>query len=310
MLSFTATIVAIPFVLIFAYNEPLLLAALIPGVLKIVIPILRSGQLKETLAVINGGKNVKFSRGDNKKLGMEKLYVFVMFGQFAIAFSWFNGLNELSIILIGTVLLFFINETYVRIADQQSFYILYLSVGTFVLMNSQINFVLLASFGLSIYLVYRWLLNVRTSKLLTPGIRVPFSAHAEIHHLQDFFRSVPKGEKVIMAYRNPNGDYGQIFNGYRIFNEPIQYAASLNGLKYMPDWYTIMSNNTEESPEDFWIETPDQAYTYMHEQSIFFIVVPCFIEKFIEDSRFQELNQYAFPIPGAPYSIRLFTCIL
>ena len=99
-----------------------------------------------------------------------------------------------------------------------------------------------------------------------------------------------------MAYQNPQGQYGQLFNGFRIYNEPIQYAASLNGLNFLPDWYTIMSNNHSDSPEDFWIGTPDKAAKYMSQHNINFVIIPEFIGEFTHDKRFQKLNQFTFEI--------------
>lgn len=310
LMSFTATVVAIPFFVVYAYCTPWLLLALIPALIKSIIPIIRSGQIFITLSMINGKGKVKYSRKNrvktNLKTHLKKFYLYLMLSQFVVVFFLINGFNESFVILAGTVLLFIINQSLFRIADEQSFYILYLSVATFVLLHSQINVLSLISFGFSIYLIYTLIINVRPNTFLTPGIRQPFNALPDIEKLQTFFAPIPKGEKVIMAYKNPQGQYGQLFNGYRMYNEPIQYAASLNGLSYMPDWYTVFANNKEDSPEDFWVDTADKAYNFMMKKNIYYLIVPHFVDIIDTDGRFLCMTSCDIELIDETLKLKLF----
>lgn len=306
LLSFTALIVSIPFVIVFSFLEPIALLAILPGLVKILIPIIRSKHLNHVLSVVHGEGNVKYSREKFKKLTLVKAYLLIMFSQFTLCYYIFFHHDIFFYMLLLSNLIVLANMTLIRFADEQSLYFIHLTVTTFVMFNISPQPYMAVSYLFSIYIIYTYMPNVRAAQFEAPGIRAPYNIKEDLQGLKKFFSPIPSGEKVIMAYKNPNGLYNEIFSGYRIFNEPIQYAANLHGLSYMPDWYTIMTNNGENDPEDFWVDTPEKAFSFMQKNHFSFIIVPEFIHSFDIDHRFNLMSEYTFTLTESTYTIKLY----
>jgi len=298
--SFTAFFIASILVVISSiYMEDYyLLLCLIPGGIKWVIPVLismKEGALAKMIGAIGGHEKVKYSRQSDKNINIQKLYLFGMQLAFLIYFILLYRFSIASILLAIVIGLFIINETFVRFADQQSFYLAYLSISVFCLLETnEIDFRLLAIYVLSIYPVYGLMLNVapRGKSFISPGIRKPFSTEKTIRDLQSLYKDIPEKSKLLIAYKNPDGQYGNIFNGYRIFNEPLQYAATLKNICLLPDWYMVFENNKENDDESFWVSCESDAVNYMKKNDIEYLLVPSF-NKFVYE-KLHFLGEYEF----------------
>jgi len=301
--SFTAFFIAIILVLVnfFFTLDYLLLLALIPGAIKWVIPIvisMKDGALSKMLGAIGGHEKVKYSRSIHKKISMPKFYILGIQFVFVSFFIFSYGLYSLSGLLVCIVGLFIISELFVRFSDQQSFYLAYLSVSVFVLLElKNLDALVMMLYVFSIYPVYRLLLNVsvRGNGMIAPSARKPFNARETIERIKKLFDDIPKDSKLLIAYNNPQGEYGNIFNGYRIFNEPIQYAATLKNICLFPDWYMIFENNKENDDESFWIKGEKDAKNYMVKNDINYILLPGFFQQKWENY-FILLGDYTFEI--------------
>ena len=298
--SFTAFFIAAILVVISSLylSDYYLLLSLIPGGVKWIIPVLvsvKEGALVKMLGALGGHEKVKYTRQSEKNINIQKLYLFGTQLAFLIYLIYSHGFSSMSLLLVIIIGLFIINESFVRFADQQSFYLAYLSISVFCLLETNdINCRLLLVYALSVYLLYGLILNVapRGKSFIAPGIRKPYNTEETIRDLLNLYKEIPEKSKLLIAYKNPNGEYGNIFNGYRVFNEPIQYAANLKNICLFPDWYMVFENNKENDDESFWISNEEDAINYMMKHGIKYILVPSF-NKF-EYKNLSYLGEYKF----------------
>ncbi|MFY9100648.1 hypothetical protein OZY48_06345 [Aliarcobacter cryaerophilus] len=258
-----------------------LFLSLIPAGIKWIIPIIvsmKGGGLSKMLGTLGGHEKVKYSRVNSKKLSINKIYILGLQVQFLIVAYFYNEINLALLLLFVIVFLFIVNELFARFADQQSFYLAYLSILVFFLFHSSIDIVLILSFIFSIYPVYGLMLNVspRGKSFISAGVRKPYNIKNDIEKLCQMYEQIPSGEKLLVAYKNPNGQYGNIFNGYRVFNEPLQYAATIKNICLFPDWYMVFENNKEDSNESFWFDKEEDIIDYMKANEISYVLIPDF----------------------------------
>jgi len=316
--SFTAFFLACIFLCVSFFYMPdiFIFISATPAGIKWAYPVFISFSndgFGKLFAIIGGHDKVKYTRKSKKKIQVGKVYFFGCMIPFVTYYIYLYSWTIQSTFIFLALLLFIINETKVRFADQQSFYQLILSTFIFSLLTiERIDTGLFFLFILAIYPVYYWVFNVYSplKHFVSPDIFKPYNTRLCIESISQFFRSIPVGEKVIMAYKNPEGQYANLFNGYRVLNEPIQYAATINGISFFPDWYTVMENNKRNSTEAFWIDTEQKAKDYMGVNSIRYIIVPSFLDTFSEEN-FIKISEYKFEfennfMEAANYSITLF----
>ncbi|QNM92446.1 hypothetical protein [Aliarcobacter cryaerophilus] len=179
------------------------------------------------------------------------------------------------------------------------------------MLNIDFNLILFFSFIISIYPIYGSLINVipRGKNYIAPGINSPYNTRIDIEKLYRFFLEIPERSKILIAYKNPQNDYNKIFSGYRYYNEPIQYVASLRDICLFPDWYIISENNKEEDDESFWIDSEEELYSYMVKEHIEYVIIPDFYD--FELEKFVKIDTFIFNIistigKNKTYKIELF----
>lgn len=297
--SFTAFFIAGILVVVSSIylSDYYLLFILIPGGIKLIMPVIvsmKDGALTKIIGALGGHEKVKYSRIKYKKLNIAKFYTLGLQLQFVIFSLLLDSLNFPIVLLFLIIVLFMVNELFMRFADQQSFYLAYLSVSVFYLLNIDLNISLALSFILSIYPIYGFIMNVapRGQSFIAPSIRKPYDVKKDIDGLMKLFDQVPNNEKILVAYRNPEGQYSNIFNGYRTFNEPIQYAATIKNICLFPDWHMVFENNKENDDESFWINSESEALKYMNEYKIKYILI---LDLFIENRKlFNVIKKFEF----------------
>lgn len=281
-LSFTGFFLGaiLTFIASIYFHNVFLFISIIPGSIKWLIPVFVSfgkGGLSKMSGAIGAHDKVKYSMKKYKKLNIYKAYLLLLQIQFLIISLLLNGVNIGIVLLSATILFFTINELFVRFADQQSFYLLYLSVSLFYILNIDLNIYITFSYIVSIYPVYGLMINVAPSygKFISPGIRRPYSVAEETNGLNTFFSCVPSNTKVLMAYKNPKEEYDGIFCGFKVRRELLQYVAIKRGIVVFPDWYTIFENNKYNSDESFWVDDEDKILDYLKKHGLVY-VISCF----------------------------------
>jgi hypothetical protein len=79
----------------------------------------------------------------------------------------------------------------------------------------------------------------------------PFSVKKLVEEMEKFLQPVRTGQRVLMAFADPQGIYNRIFDGYRTLLELPLYVAAERGVHFMPDWWAVFETNYQGAP-DFW----------------------------------------------------------
>jgi len=280
-------------------HDYILLISLIPAGIKWLIPILfavKDGSISNILGALGGHEKVKYSRQNSKKLNFRRIHTLGLLIQFLIFSYLFGEIGYLYVLLVSIVGLFVINELFVRFADQQSFYIAYLSLSVSYLLNIDTNITLVISFIISIFPIYGFMMNVmpRGKSFISPAIRTPYNIRSTIDRLMNLLEIIPEGSILLMAYKNPQGKYENIFNRYRAFNEPLQYSGTMKNIKLFPDWYYVFNNNKENCSELFWVNNGREAKSFMESNNIKYVLVPDFNHNGWEE--FELLGSFSFQL--------------
>ncbi|WP_103636078.1 hypothetical protein [Campylobacter concisus] len=278
-LSFTGFFLGaiLTFIASIYFHNVFLFISIIPGAIKWLIPVFVSfgkGGLSKMSGILGAHDKVKYSMKKYKKPNIYKVYLLLLQIQFLIISLLINGVNIGVVLLFVTILFFTINELLVRFADQQSFYLLYLSVSLFYILNIDLNTYIVFSYIVSIYPVYGLMINVAPSygKFISPGIRHPYSVAEEVDGLNTFFSCVPFGSKILAAHKNPNKEYCNIFKNFRTRSELLQYVAIKRGIVIFPDWYMVFENNKQHSDEFFWVDDEKDILDYLESNNIRYVI--------------------------------------
>ena len=263
---------AAPMVVYFSYyhSEPLILATLLPAGIFILfrfIPLVANKSIatsfNETAKLIGiTSKQVRYNREMNK-VSNYSIYFLILFsvGTFLLFFST----TVFPILAILGLIAFFINQRFVRVADEESMILLFLSLFAFHVTQSESNFLALTALWLvasplPIFLsVQEPLLNKKFGKII---INPPFD-HIEIEKaLEKFFVFVSKGDSVYFAFSDPKGSYNNCFDGYRHILEMPLYLASKKEFHLFPDWYAVTQTNYLGAP-NCWGRNPEEVLEHM-----------------------------------------------
>jgi len=217
-------------------------------------PVLSSGGLAGPFQEI--GKliglvhhQVRYDRG-MKRLGVFTLY---FLGLYAVSTALLSVAHRqwAWMPLLGMVL-FLVNQRFVRIADEQSLLVLNCSL----IASSALAGPPSVLAYLAVFLAFNPLAALLSVQRLgkTGGdgsihVFEPFDHGVIEAATQEFLAPVHPGEQVYFAFEDPAGQYFRIFDGYRALYELPLYLASLKGFRIFPDWYAVMETNYHGAPQ-------------------------------------------------------------
>ncbi len=252
------------------------LLAILPAGLKTLThfwPNLTQGNILTTsINVLKGigstGKNTKYKRQSGQGMTITRWYYALLYIQFGIAVTWTG--QETYLFWIG-IAIYFINSTYARFADEQSMYMMMLSLATAILIQNG-NIFLLPSY---------WLL-VSPAPLLAgfPSMKVldvvprlkPFTIKPLLNAMEYFLKPVQKDKRVLMIFDNPDNQYEKVFDGYRVNLELPLYIATYKKVHFMPDWWGVFEVNYEDAPE-FWGRNVEDVFRNIEQWKADYVVV-------------------------------------
>lgn len=238
------------------------LLSVIPAVLKLLThfwPFFINGNTKnvivsvlKAIGVIDTG--VKYKRTTTKKFGIKNIYFSLLYFQFMFV-SYFIT-YDFSVLFLTGFIIFLLNSTFVRIADDQSIYMLMFSLA---------NVIMIQNTDLLLIFPY-WLLVSPLPITIGLGIQKfyevpklsPFSIEKFIKGMEEFLSPIKQSERVFMAFDNPNGVYEKVFDGYRNLLELLHYVATKKDVHYMPDWWSVFELNYPGAI-DFWGRDPESV---------------------------------------------------
>jgi len=229
---------------------------MLPAILKLLTHFrvfLTHRDLKTTLvsiarAVGITNRKIKYRRSSSKQFGIRRLYYLLIYGQFLLV--TYLLADQFAVLFLAGLILFLLNSTYVRFADIQTIYMLMFSLATIVMMENPEPWLLLSYWIVASPLPFL-LAGFSSSKQaldVVPKFR-PFAISPLIESMEKCFAPVREGERIFMAFDNPNGVYEELFDGYRNLLELPVYVATMRKIHFMPDWWGVFELNYEGAPE-------------------------------------------------------------
>ncbi|MFH1320665.1 MAG: hypothetical protein ABII90_08435 [Bacteroidota bacterium] len=232
------------------------LLAAIPATVKLLThfyPFIAVGGAKETIISVAKAigitrKKTKYKRKrKGRKLGLLEIYHLLLNIQF-ILFCYFL-FDDIPILLLIGFGIYIVNAIFMRFADEQSIYIMMLSLATAYLLSNK-SFLLLGSYWLMSsplplligFDVYKNVLDV------VPEMG-PFPVKKLILNMEKVLEPIKHGQKILMAFNDPNGIYENIFDGYRHLIELPNYISTIKEIHLLPDWWGVLDLNYEGAPQ-------------------------------------------------------------
>ena len=172
---------------------------------------------------------------------------------------------------------FFVNQTrLLRIADPQSILILFLAVSTAITIYSADPWIL-ACFWLVNSNAFIAMLHFMQSEPRDSILRClpkfsPFDVSPLVSATRKFLLPVPSGERVLLACRDPNGDYNELFAEHFPMSELLNYAAHCSGLDIVPDFYSV----GYFPDQHLWGSDPESVAHNLSQGGMEFVIVPSF----------------------------------
>jgi len=252
------------------------LLALIPAAVKLSVPIfvsMKTKGLSKMSAALGLHKSAKYRR-DNQRLPAAYYYIIILWLIFPTVYFLLFGLDKMFIFATIPALLYLVNGGISRFGDQESLYIVFLSVATFVLLKSQANICLLTAFVLSINPIYGFIgIKPHGKYFFNPAVRKPINSKGMEESIERFLAEVEQKSKILLSFKNPHNNYHNVFDGYRNFVEPLEFIANKKGITVFPDWWYVFENNQEDSPEDFWANKPESVKSVLRTYNTNYVIV-------------------------------------
>lgn len=252
--SITVVFVAVPLMAVYALAiggfEPLWI--LVPALLKIALhlrPLFATGGFRAAFRA--SGKLIGLVptavryRRESMRFRKFSAYCAVLYVAACGALWLWQG--AVPVLPLAAAALFIVNQVFLRFADDQSVVILFVTVFAAQTLSAAPG-------------VVEWLLLFAVANPLPAlfgiaadrgGITVfaPFDHSSVEQSCERLLSSVPAGSRVLFAFDDPNGRYEQLFDGYRITLEPLQFVAVRRGIHLFPDWYAVAETNHPDGAE-------------------------------------------------------------
>ena len=233
---------------------PLILIPALTYTVMRFLPLLRNGDGKRALnniAKLIGAtqSNLRYHRG-MQRVGLLTLYFTALYLCAALLMSF--SLGAIAVLPLLGALLFFVNQRFVRVADEQSLIVIASTLFVFSAIQAQPGWLTLVALWLAVNPI-GWLLSIQNlgkdggdGRIL---VNAPFD-HTELEAgVREFLAQAAPGDRVYFSFDDPKGQYANIFDGYRVIHElPLQIASSKE-VHLFPDWWAVAETNYEDAPK-------------------------------------------------------------
>jgi len=213
----------------------------------------------------------KYIRSKCKLLTSLNILLFTPHIIFIIACFYLGVTGSWSYLVVFVFLV--LNETsIIRCADTQSFQIGTFSLSTAMVIQAQ-NPLLIIPYWLLINPLPLFLgINATNDHPLRAPILRPFDIGKIVDSVDSFFAVVRPGQRVLFAFKDPEGRYESLFDGYRVILESAAYVAARRTWHLLPDWYFVMHYNNPDSP-DCWGVEPDAVHANVAKWNADYVVI-------------------------------------
>ncbi len=231
--------------------------AFLPALIKLsfnFLPLVSMGNPKE--AFLNIAKaiglvktsNIRYKRAENSKKLLTENNLYYAFAIIQFIFVFYHLNSSMNIYLITGFTLFILNTSFLRFADEETIWILTLSLSTAAVIQTinENNFIgLLFSYWILISPLPRiFFLPEKHLNKFVIAIRPfkPVNIKSEMDRYYDLFKNVKPGQRILMAFKEPF-EYDDVFDGLRFHIEFPLYAATLKKIHLFPDWLAVYQTN-------------------------------------------------------------------
>ncbi len=137
--------------------------------------------------------------------------------------------------------------------------------------------------------------NVKGSGLLLMPTLKPFRTKKIEDGLHEFFSVVKQDERVLGAYQDPGNNYKDVFDRLRVYIEVPHYIATVRGIHYLPEWWSVFELNYEGAPS-IWGNDPDSVLENLTRFNANYVIVYQLDNKILDDqwieNGFEVLNEF------------------
>jgi hypothetical protein len=228
-------------------------------------------ELKKILKLIGAVKSDSIYKRKLKLLNKFNLYFTIIYLLPTIAIYYeFDIFAYFS--LIGLII-FIINQGFIRIADEESVIGLYICLlSADVLSLNNLSPLLLISLWAAFFIPPS-IFSIGDENV-TVFTFTPFD-HANLKKdIEDFLFPIKRGERVLFGFKDPEGEFKNIFDGYRSLMELPFLIANEKGFHAMPDWYAVTETNHPDAL-NFWGVEPDELIRNIKIWDVDYVVVYC-----------------------------------
>jgi hypothetical protein len=194
-------------------------------------------------------RSARYQREKMKKIALRDVYFVALHLQF-VAFSLFLT-GQIPYLLLVSVFVFLVNSFLFRFADNQSMYMMMLSVASCEVILNFHPFLLIPYWffvsPLPKFLAFptrKYVFDV------VPELR-PFDVHPVFEGMKKFLLPVRDGQRIMMAFDDPGNCYEKIFDGQRVLLELPLYISAEKEIHLFPDWSAVFELNYHGAP-DIW----------------------------------------------------------
>ena len=238
------------------YHDPLIMTVNLPALLYALFrfaPLLVDGMAKSAVESIGKfigvtRKEVRYDR-EMKALTPFSLYFLVLYGSLAAIMVALVG--DLAWLNVVTVLLFLLNQRFIRVADEESLIVIVVTVFAFTTLQCEPSWELLVIFWL-VANPMGYVLSLQSPSRPETHECIPTLPpfdHAPLEEkLLGFFSKVAPASRVYFAFEDPQNRYKNLFDGFRIIHEPLLYVAAKKGIHLFPDWWAVAETNYNNAP--------------------------------------------------------------
>lgn len=258
--SITVVILSLPIIIVHALDSgnPISFFAILPALLLLTLhlrPLLMNQGTHFSASVITiakfigaHSKGVKYKR-HSMRLGLTNTYFLFVYAASVLILYISSG--QLPLLPISALIIFMINQRFLRIADDQSVILLFITVmGAYLLAGVPDLWALLALWIAASPLP--WFLGLASLNpregLTNIVCHGPFDHDRLEKSWDQFFGNVPTASRVYFAFNNPEDHYERIFDGYRSIIELPLFVASKRKIHLFPDWHAVGETNYLNAP--------------------------------------------------------------
>jgi hypothetical protein len=126
----------------------------------------------------------------------------------------------------------------------------------------------------------------------------PVNIKRMLTDMEDFLRDVLPGERIMVAFNDPQGCYHKIFDGFRHEHELGLFVSARKNVHMMPDWFAVLETNYSDAPS-IWGRDVADVVTNMNfwkaEYAVIYQEAGSALQRVWNENGFEEVSRFSWP---------------